>query len=145
MKMNIATIDDLDTIKSIFAPYQKTYFPHIRSDYIKRRIERKNVILENGVVIIFGVYKRKQKIGTVTAERGDAHIGQIVTLEQGSGNATTILNKFFQEIDTKVWLTVRSENERARSFYVKNGMSEVGDISWSKGTILGKVYCYIPQ
>ena len=60
--MNIATIDDLSMIESIFAPYRKAYFPHIRQDYLKRKIEANNVILQDGVVIVFGVYKRKQKI-----------------------------------------------------------------------------------
>ena len=114
--MNIATLNDFDVIKSVFAPHQKTYFPHIRSDYIQRKIESGNVIYEDGVVIIFGVYKRKQKIGTQQAERGDAHIGQIVVQQQGNGNATKALNKFFTEMNTKVWLTVRAENTRARAF-----------------------------
>ena len=78
--MNLATIADLDSIKTIFAPYAKAYFPHIRQDYICRKIEANNVIIEDGVVIIFGVYKKKQKIGNMQAVRGDAHIGQIVTL-----------------------------------------------------------------
>jgi hypothetical protein len=142
--MNIATLNDLDVIKSIFAPHQKTYFPHIRTDYIQRKIESQNVILENGIVIIFGVYKRKQKIGDVEAQRGDAHIGQIVASSQGNGNASLTLQKFFTEMKTNVWLTVRAENPRARSFYVKNGMKEVGTISWSSGKIPGVVYLYSP-
>ena len=142
--MNIATLSDLNTVKSIFAPHQKTYFPHIRADYIQRKIESGNVVLEDGVVIIFGVYKRKQKIGTVEAERGDAHIGQIVTSDQGNGKAQQVLQRFFAHMNSKVWLTVRSENQRARAFYIRNGMKEVGDISWSDGKIPGTVYCYTP-
>ncbi len=140
--MNIATLNDFDTVKSTFAPYQKTYFPHIRTDYIERKIQSGNVVYEDGVVIIFGVYKRKQKIGTTEAQRGDAHIGQIVTLEQGNGVASKVLQKFFAEMKTNVWLTVRAENDRARAFYIKNGMKEVGTISWSDGKIPGVVYRY---
>ena len=143
--MNIATLSDLDTVKSIFAPHQKTYFPHIRTDYIQRKIESGNVVLEDGVVIVFGVYKRKQRIGTVESERGDAHIGQIVTSQQGNGKAKDVLDRFFKQMNCKVWLTVRSENQRARAFYVRNGMQEVGSISWSDGKIPGTVYCYTPQ
>jgi hypothetical protein len=140
--MKIATLENLESVKLTFAPYQKTYFPHIRSDYIARKIQSGNVVYEDGVVIIFGVYKRKQKIGTTEAQRGDAHIGQIVTLEQGNGVASKVLQKFFAEMKTNVWLTVRAENPRARSFYVKNGMKEVGTISWSDGKIPGVVYLY---
>ena len=138
--MNIAKIEDLSVIESIFAPYKKTYFPHIRQDYLKRNIAAGNVVLEDGVVIVFGVYKRKQKIGTVEAQRGNAHIGQIVTASQGSGNASKILLKFFNEMNCDVWLTVRAENPRARAFYEKNGMKNVSSISWSEGKIPGVVY-----
>lgn len=138
--MNIARPEDLSVIESIFAPFKKTYFPHIRQDYLKRKIDAGNVILEDGVVIVFAVYKRKQKIGTVEAQKGDAQIGQIVTATQGSGNASKILNKFFDEMNTDVWLTVRAENPRARAFYEKNGMLKVSDTSWSDGTIPGVVY-----
>ena len=137
--MKIATIDDLSVIESIFAPYRKAYFPHIRQDYLKRKIEANNVILQDGVVIVFGVYKRKQKIGKVEAQKGDAHIGQIVTIEQGSGNATKVLKEFFS-MHNVVWLTVRAENPRARGFYEKNGMINVSDISWAGGNIPGVVY-----
>jgi predicted GNAT family N-acyltransferase len=138
--MNIARLEDLSVIESIFAPFKKTYFPHIRQDYLKRKIDAGNVILEDGVVIVFAVYKRKQRIGTVEAQKGDAQIGQIVTATQGSGNASKILNKFFEEMNTDVWLTVRAENPRARAFYEKNGMVKVSDTSWSDGTIPGVVY-----
>lgn len=140
--MNIATLNEFDVIKSIFAPHQKTYFPHIRSDYIRRKIESGNVIFEDGVVIIWGVYKRKQKIGNLQAEKGDAHIGQIVVQQQGNGSATKVLNRFFAEMNMKVWLTVRAENIRARTFYEKNGMKNVGDISWSGGKIPGVIYLH---
>ena len=101
--MNIARLEDLSVIESIFAPFKKTYFPHIRQDYLKRKIDAGNVILEDGVVIVFAVYKRKQKIGTVEAQKGDAQIGQIVTATQGSGNASKILNKFFEEMNTDIF------------------------------------------
>lgn len=140
--MNIATINDLAEIKEIFSPHLKTYFPHIRMDYLKREIEKGNVILVNDVVIVYNLYKRKQKIGNVEAQAGDASIKQIVTKTQGKGSASSVLQSFFKHINTNVWLTVREENQRARSFYLKNGMKEVGVISWSSGTLPGVVYLY---
>lgn len=137
--MNIATLNDLSVIESTFAPYKIDYFPHIRQDYLKRKIEANNIILQDGVVIVFGVYKRKQKIGSVEAQKGDAHIGQIVTIDQGSGNATKILKEFFSNHKV-IWLTVRAANTRARAFYEKNGMKNVSEISWASGTIPGVVY-----
>ena len=68
-----------------------------------------------------------------------SHIGQIVTIGQGSGNATKVLKEFFSNHKV-VWLTVRAENPRARAFYEKNGMKNVSDTSWASGTIPGVVY-----
>jgi len=52
------------------------------------------------------------------------------------------LQRFYKDVNTNVWLTVRSSNERARAFYIKNEMKEVGTIAWSSGTLLGTVYKY---
>ena len=140
--MNIAPMNDFDSILTIFQPYKKTYFSHIRQDYIKRNVEAGKVILEDGVVIIYNVYKRRQKIGNAMAQRGDVHLMQIASASQGNGNASRILNDFFREMGTNVWLSVRSENSRARAFYEKNKMIAISDISWANGKVPGVVYLY---
>lgn len=140
--MRLAEEKDIEEIKSIIKPYAKTYFSHIRMDYIERCVRSKKVLLEDGVVIIFGVYQRKQRIGNVYAHRGDAHIAQIATAAQGSGKASEVLQRFFKDMSRNVWLTVRTENARACAFYVKNGMKRVGDTSWAKGTVPGSVFLY---
>lgn len=140
--MKHATENDFEEVKDIIKPYIKTYFSHIRMDYIQRNIRANKVILQDDVVIIYGVYKRKQKIGTVAAKAGDAHIAQIATKLQGKGNASVVLNQFFDYIKTNVWLTVREENSRACKFYEKNGMTRVGKTSWAKNTVPGLVYHY---
>ncbi len=136
--MNLATLDDLKDVMKLFQKH-KDIFPHIRQDYVKREIEKGNVIYQDGVVIIYGIYQRKQKIGTVWAKAGDAHIGQIVS----SGiplRASFILNMFFNEMKRDVWLTVRLENRKACKFYTKNGMKHVSAIFWVNGTLPGLVY-----
>jgi ribosomal protein S18 acetylase RimI-like enzyme len=80
--------------------------------------------------------------GNATAIKGDAYISEIAIKEQGSGNASEVLQRFYKDVNTNVWLTVRSSNERARAFYIKNEMKEVGTIAWSSGTLLGTVYKY---
>ena len=50
--MKIATIDDLSVIESIFAPYRKAYFPHIRQDYLKRKIEKGEITAEQASAIV---------------------------------------------------------------------------------------------
>jgi ribosomal protein S18 acetylase RimI-like enzyme len=140
--MNYAKDDDITEILNIFKPYKKEVFPYLRKDTLQEKIRNNNVIYEDGVVIVFGVYKKKQKIGTVTAVKGDAYISEIATVAQGSGNASEVLHKFYKEVNTNIWLTVRSANERARAFYLKNEMKEVGTIVWSSGTLLGTIYKY---
>ena len=60
-----AEISDFETVKEIFYLHKK-WFPHIRTDYMKRMIAKKNLILENDVVITYNFYKRKQKIVITT-------------------------------------------------------------------------------
>ena len=141
--MRHATENDFEEVKSIIKPYTKTYFSHIRMDYIQRNINANRVILQDGVVIIYGVYKRQQRIGTAIAKAGDAHIAQIATAMQGKGSASIVLNQFFDFVKTNVWLTVRTENTRACRFYEKNGMQKVGVTSWAKGSVAGSVYLYL--
>ena len=50
-----------EKVKEIFYLHKK-WFPHIRTDYMKRMIAKNNLILENDVVITYNFYKRKQKI-----------------------------------------------------------------------------------
>jgi len=140
--MRHATIADLPAIMKIFQKHRRI-FPHIRSDAVKHEIEAGQVIFEDGVVITYGIYKRRQALGTSVAWFGDGHLGQIVNGEEGNGRATAALKRFFGFIRDRtntVWLTVRRDNLRARDFYVRNGMTEVGEITWSGGTIEGCVY-----
>ena len=61
-----AEISDFEKVKEIFYSHKKL-FHHVRTDYMKRMIARKNLILENDVVITYNFYKRKQKIGDIQA------------------------------------------------------------------------------
>jgi acetyltransferase-like isoleucine patch superfamily enzyme len=137
--MQLAVFENFLAIKEIFKPYQKTIFPHIRQDYMQRKIQNGNVIFMNGVVIIFGIYQKKQRIGDHAAIKNHAYISQIVS---NKGNGSKILQEFFRFIKVPVWLTVRSDNLKARQFYEKNGMILIDNISWKKGTIAGCVYFY---
>ena len=39
-----------------------------------------------------------------------------------------------------IYLNVRSENDRAKKFYERNGMKLIDKTSWSEGKIKGDVY-----
>ena len=142
---------DLDVIMDIFKK-NREWFPHVRSFHIKTRIGRGQVILEDGVVITYHLYTRNQPLSkldkdgnelgpSVMAEKGDCILHQIVTNEKGK--ASIVLQKFFDYVKSKrVYLSVRSNNEIAIKFYLKNGMKLVGHTHWSDGKMPGDIFLY---
>ena len=139
--MNHAKETDFESVKEIFYQHKK-WFPHIRTDYMKRIIAKENLIFDNDVVITYNFYKRKQRIGDVIAQQGDCILHQIAA-KYHNGSASQALQKFFEFVNPRrVYLSVRSDNEIAKKFYLKNNMKLVGSTSWAKGTLPGDVYLY---
>ena len=139
--MNHAKETDFELVKEIFYQHKK-WFPHIRTDYMKRMIAKENLIFDNDVVITYNFYKRKQRIGDVIAQQGDCILHQIAA-KYHNGSASQVLQKFFEFVNPRrVYLSVRSDNEIAKKFYLKNNMKLVGSTSWAKGTLPGDVYLY---
>ena len=71
-----AKMEDFETVKEIFYQHKK-WFPHIRTDYMRRMITRGRVVLCREVIITYHFYKRKQRIGNVLAQQGDCILHQI--------------------------------------------------------------------
>jgi len=139
--MNHAKEIDFESVKEIFYQHKK-WFPHIRTDYMKRQIAQGNLIYDNDVVITYKFYKRKQKIGEIIAQQGDCILHQIAAKHK-NGSASKALQKFFEFVKPRrVFLSVRSDNEIAKKFYIKNNMKLVGSTTWAKGTLPGEVYLY---
>ena len=139
--MNHAKETDFESVKEIFYQHKK-WFPHIRTDYMKRMIAKENLIFDNDVVITYNFYKRKQRIGDVIAQQGDCILHQIAA-KYHNGSASQALQKFFEFVNPRrVFLSVRSDNEIAKKFYVKNNMKLIGSTTWAKGTLPGDVYLY---
>ena len=139
--MNHAKETDFELVKEIFYQHKK-WFPHIRTDYMKRMIAKENLIFDNDVVITYNFYKRKQRIGDVIAQQGDCILHQIAA-KYHNGSASQALQKFFEFVNPRrVYLSVRSDNEIAKIFYVKNNMKLIGSTTWAKGTLPGDVYLY---
>ena len=137
--MKYASINDLDNICSIFSKY-KSVFPHIRYDYLKRKIIDQEVIFDREVVIIFTEYKRTVNLGSVKIPRTHIMLHQIANVNQGNGEAGRVLKIFCKTISYPIWLTVRSDNHRAIKFYLKNGFLKAGAIAWKNGTIKGTIF-----
>ena len=139
--MNHAKETDFESVKEIFYQHKK-WFPHIRTDYMKRMIAKENLIFDNDVVITYNFYKRKQRIGDVIAQQGDCILHQIAA-KHHNGSASQALQNFFEFVNPRrVYLSVRSDNEIAKKFYVKNNMKLIGSTTWAKGTLPGDVYLY---
>ena len=106
-------------------------------------IDSKNVVWEDGVLITWNRYKRKQKVGEYQAQKGDCILHQIAARDQGNGSAKKVFERFINDgnFERDVLLSVRSENDRARAFYEKYGFRVVSDIEWGKTKqVKGKVY-----
>ena len=142
--MRYATIDDFDEVWKIFQD-NKEWFPHVWNTKVKKRIVNNELIFKDGVVITHSKSKRNGKIGRdtdVSITKGDYIIHQIINSKQGNGNAEKVIKEYFDHVNQNVYLTVRSKNITANKFYEKIGMSMVGNISWSKGTMSGNVWKY---
>ena len=142
--MNHATIDDFDMVWKVFQD-NKEWFPHVWNTKVKKRLINNELIFQDGVVITYSKSKRNGKIGRdtdVSITKGDYIIHQIINSKQGNGNAEKVIKEYFDHVNQNVYLTVRSENITANKFYEKVGMSMVGNISWSKGTMSGNVWKY---
>mgnify|MGYP003981493615 CR=1 FL=1 len=137
--MKLACSKDFEKVKEIFYQH-KQWFPHVRTDYMKRMIENKQLILDNNVLITFHHTKRKQKVGNVQLEKGDTVLHQIANATQGKGNARDVLNRFFDYCPNNVYLSVREDNLTANKFYDSMKMKLIGKTSWAKGTLPGNVY-----
>ena len=132
--------NDFERVKEIFYQH-KQWFPHIRTDYMRREIAKGHLVLDREVVITYNFYKRKQRIGDVLAQQGDCILHQIAAKNK-DGSASEVLQRFFKWTKRRVYLSVRSDNEIAKKFYVKNNMKLVGSTTWAKGTLPGEVYLY---
>jgi hypothetical protein len=134
-----AKLEDFDKIKKIFKGY-RDIFPYLRFDSLKNKIEEGKVIYDSGVVITYNRYKRNQKLGDTQAKKGDIVIQEIVKEE--NGNSVDVFNRFADFVQSDIWLTVRRDNQKAKRFYEKVNMKVVGEVVWSKGTLMGDVYKY---
>ena len=143
-----AKIEDFETVKEIFYQHKK-WFPHIRTDYMRRMITKGCVVLDREVIITYNYYKHhyrwdKSSMGEVKniiAQFGDCVLHQIAAKNK-DGSASEVLQRFFKFVNRRVILSVRSDNEIAKRFYLRNNMKLIGGTSWARGTLPGDVYFY---
>ena len=141
--MKHATLSDL---KEIYGHFQKRrdVFPHVRQDKLRKFIEKGLVVWQDGVAIVWQQYKKKTRVGDIDIPAGSVMLHQILNSRQFSGAGGRVFEQFVREIvkplGEDLYLSVRKENAVACSFYTRHGMSVVGKVSWSRGTLPGLVY-----
>ena len=138
--MILAQQQDFEKVKEIFYQH-KQWFPHVRTDYMRREIDKGHIVLDREVIITYNFYKKKQSIGNVLAQQGDCILHQIAAKNK-DGSASEVLQRFFKWTERRVFLSVRSDNLIAKKFYEKNNMKLIGKTSWARGTLPGDVYLY---
>ena len=84
--MKLSTINDQATIWNIFKQ-NRSIFPHIRTDYLKRQNVVDNIVFDEGVIIVNNEYKRRVKLNKKVFEKGTYIIHQIVNSIKGNGMA----------------------------------------------------------
>lgn len=142
-KLNRASQDQVNEIYGHFYKCRE-WFPHIRRDYVERNVLAGNVIYDSGVIIVFNEYKRRQRLGSAEAQRGDFILHQILNPHRDTpgSNASEIIQKFCAECRADVYLSVREDNKRAIQFYCKNGFEVVSKTSWMNGQLPGLVFIH---
>ena len=130
-----------ETYYKIFHIFYKHHdiFPYMRKDYLEEYLDKKQVILDSGVVIVYHRYKVSKTLGNCKVNKDDVIIKDMVK-EYDSADAKEVINRFIDYVDTNVWCTVRSDNIRACKFYEKVGMEQISDIYWKQGELKGYVY-----
>ena len=145
--------NDFDVVKDIFYQH-KEWFPHVRTDYMRRMIASGNLILDNDVIITYNYYKRNYKLvkssmgemsQKIIMQPNDCILHQIAAKNR-NGSASEALQKFFKWTNRRVFLSVRSDNVIAKAFYERNDMKLIGKTSWTKdgvkNALPGDIYLY---
>lgn len=141
--MRHATIRDL---KEIYGHFQKRrdVFPHVRQDGLKRRIEARQCVYQDGVVITYQQYRKRTRVGDVDVPAGAIMVHQILNSRQFNGAGRKVFRQFIGEIvqpsGGDLYLSVRKQNEVACRFYERLGMNVAGIVAWKNGTVRGLVY-----
>jgi hypothetical protein len=145
--MRHASLRDLKAIYRHFHSHRDV-FPHVRQDALKRRIEARQCIWQDGVAITYQQYRKRTRVGDVQVLAGAIMLHQILNTNQFNGSGRRIFRRFVDEIvkpsGGELYLSVRKENTVACRFYERHGMKVVGAVAWKNRAIPGLVY-RLPQ
>jgi hypothetical protein len=137
--MRYATLDDLQEISRAMRAHEE--LKHVRQDKLKKRIEAKQCVYQDGVAITFQQYKKRTRVGDLDIPAGAIMLHQIVNGKQFSGAGGRVFEQFVREVveplHGDLYLSVRKANAVACSFYERHGMSVAGKVNWTKDGVKG--------
>jgi len=141
--MRHASVRDLSAIYRHFQA-RRDAFPHVRHDGLNRRIEARQCVYQQGVVITYQQYRKRTRVGDINVPAGAIMLHQIVNSRQFNGAGRRVFKQFVAEIvkpsGGDLYLSVRKENVIACRFYERHGLKVVGTVAWKNGRIPGLVY-----
>ena len=129
-------------------------FPHMYKQGFKLvgRLERGQVVLQDGVVITFHQYQQRSLItrnSVCKSKPKDFMIHQIASDGSIKGATKKVLDEFVEYCKSQgapgIILSVRAWNDRARKFYERYGFEFVEETQWTSkktGIIPGVIYRY---
>ena len=125
----LAKLKDLDEINELVKKNQK-WFSHLERDHFIKKINKKECIYENGVLITFRTIKHKSKLGTFDVMPGNTILEQLIknTEKSNSNFVKHVFIKFINCVYGSVYLAVNTKNYRAIKFYDKMNMEKVAKV-----------------
>jgi len=139
-KIHVATLEDLKAIQAGLKLYKD-----IRQDALVRQINAKEVFLDNDTIAVIHQMKRAGRMGEYKYGAGEWHVAPILSINRKNPMGPIIfLRRFIEEYvrPGKLIGCIHNVNKTSMQFHTTFGFKPVGKISWSKGTIPGKVVVY---
>ena len=123
-----ASKDEIEEIISL-AKKNKVQFSHLKKSHFLDKIEKKECIYENGVLITFRIVNFKTKLGSYTVNIGNTILEQIIKNQEKS-NSNLVKHVFLKFINCApgaVYLAVNKRNLRAIKFYSNMNMKRISE------------------
>ena len=133
MSLHHASLDEIKDIYAVFKAYPHI-FPHMRFDRLQRMIRDGQCIWHEGIVITYQQYKKSVRLGSVTVPMHTTCLHQIgKSKTAASGAASRVFQSFLSTyVPRALVLTVRADNTTACAFYEREGLRQIGEITWSQ-------------
>ena len=102
------------------------YFRFLKSK-LQKHIDNNTLQYKNGVLLTWKIYKKNYGL----FKKGDVKLCQLINNIPGNGESSYAIIEFLTKYK-KVWLEVKTDNERAIKFYKKMGFKIVKEITFGK-------------